>query len=49
VILAWIYAAPSVARHAEYIRNGGTFLIPLPVAKTIDMQGASALDQTDNS
>jgi hypothetical protein len=44
VILAWIYAEPIVNRNAEYIRNGGTFLVPLPVAKKIDARGASALD-----
>jgi SAM-dependent methyltransferase len=48
VILAWIYADPIVARNSEYIRTGGTFLVPLPVAKTIDVRGATALDQKDN-
>jgi C-methyltransferase C-terminal domain len=43
VILAWIYAEPIVNRNAEFLHNGGTFLIPLPVAKTIDMHGAVAL------
>jgi C-methyltransferase C-terminal domain len=44
VILAWIYADPIINRNADYIRNGGTFLVPLPVAKKIDKQGSSALD-----
>jgi C-methyltransferase C-terminal domain len=45
VILAWIYAEPIVNRNAEFLHNGGTFLIPLPVAKTIDMHGAAALKE----
>jgi len=48
VILAWIYAEPIVTRNAEFVRNGGTFLIPLPEAKTIDMHGTSALKQKVN-
>jgi C-methyltransferase C-terminal domain len=48
VILAWFYAEPIIHRNAEYIRNGGTFLVPLPVAKKIDMHGTTALDQKDN-
>jgi SAM-dependent methyltransferase len=48
VILAWIYAEPIVNRNAEFVRNGGTFLIPLPVAKRIDVHGTSPLNQEDN-
>jgi SAM-dependent methyltransferase len=44
VILAWIYADPIVARNAAFIRDGGTFLVPLPVAKTIDAQGEHRID-----
>jgi SAM-dependent methyltransferase len=44
VILAWIYADPIISRNADYIRNGGTFLVPLPVAKTISKHGTSVLE-----
>jgi hypothetical protein len=44
VILAWIYADPIINRNIEYIRNGGAFLVPLPVAKKVDKRGVSALD-----
>jgi SAM-dependent methyltransferase len=44
VILAWIYADPIIHRNADYIRNGGIFLVPLPVAKKVDKQGTSILD-----
>lgn len=30
IILAWRYAQPIVAKHQEYIRRGGRFLVPLP-------------------
>lgn len=46
VILAWIYAEAIVARNSEYVRNGGTFLVPLPAARTVGPQGASALERT---
>ena len=39
-----VYADPIIIRNADYIRNGGTFLVPLPVAKKIDKHGATALD-----
>ena len=44
VILAWIYADPIVARNQEFIRNGGTFLVPLPSPKTIGPHGTSTLE-----
>lgn len=43
VILAWIYAEPIIARNTAFIENGGTFLVPLPVPKTIDRNGPSLL------
>jgi SAM-dependent methyltransferase len=43
VVLAWIYAEPIVTRNADFVRNGGTFLIPLPVAMKVDRHGDSAL------
>src|SRR4051794_16973643 len=43
VILAWIYAEPIATRNAEFVRNGGTILTPLPIAKTTDLSGTSAL------
>ncbi len=43
VILAWIYAEPIVARNVEFLRNGGAFLIPLPVPKLIDRDGSTPL------
>jgi SAM-dependent methyltransferase len=30
IILAWRYTQPIVAKHQEYIRRGGRFLVPLP-------------------
>jgi len=30
IILAWRYAQPIAAKHQEYIRRGGRFLVPLP-------------------
>src|SRR4051812_13330745 len=45
VILAWIYAEPIAARNGEFVRNGGTILTPLPIAKTTDLSGTSALRQ----
>jgi SAM-dependent methyltransferase len=48
VILAWIYAEPIIRRNSEYIRNGGTFLVPLPIAKKTDIRGTSVLGQDGN-
>jgi SAM-dependent methyltransferase len=48
VILAWIYADPIVSRNREFVRNGGTFLIPLPIAKTVNIDGASPLKQNSD-
>ncbi|MGH6682150.1 MAG: methyltransferase C-terminal domain-containing protein, partial [Bradyrhizobium sp.] len=44
VILAWIYAERVQERNVEYIRHGGTFLIPLPAPRTVDALGGSTLD-----
>ena len=35
IILAWRYAQPIVAKHGEYIRGGGRFLVPLPNVELI--------------
>lgn len=35
IILAWRYTQPIVAKHGEYIRSGGTFLVPLPGVELI--------------
>lgn len=43
VILAWIYAEPIIGGNAAFIENGGTFLVPLPVPKTIDRNGPLSL------
>ncbi|MGT2440269.1 methyltransferase C-terminal domain-containing protein [Bradyrhizobium betae] len=48
VILAWIYADAISTRNSEYVRNGGTFLVPLPAVQTIGPHGVSALQQTVN-
>jgi dTDP-4-dehydrorhamnose reductase/SAM-dependent methyltransferase len=35
VILAWPYANGIIEKHKEYLKNGGTFIIPLPDIKFI--------------
>lgn len=35
VILAWRFAQPIIARHTRYLKNGGHFIIPLPVVRII--------------
>jgi SAM-dependent methyltransferase len=35
VILAWIYAEPILRRNADYVENGGVFVIPLPNMRVV--------------
>lgn len=35
LILAWRYAKPIIAKHQQYLDNGGTFIIPLPKLKIV--------------
>lgn len=35
VIIAWRYAGPIIAKNRKYLKQGGTFIIPLPKLKVI--------------
>lgn len=35
VILAWNFAAPIMAKHAEYLAQGGHFILPLPEVRVV--------------
>lgn len=35
VVFAWRYAEPIIAKHQEYLKRGGRFLVPLPHVKLI--------------
>ena len=40
VVLAWRYADPIIAKHPEYLKQGGCFVLPLPEIKIVETQAA---------
>jgi hypothetical protein len=35
VILAWNFAEPIIAKHADFRRKGGCFIIPVPTVRVV--------------
>ena len=35
VILAWNFAEPIIAKHAQFLKNGGHFIVPVPTVRVI--------------
>ena len=40
IILSWIYRAPIIARHRQFLDEGGRFVVPLPTVETISAASA---------
>lgn len=36
VVLAWAYADPILARHQQYVSEGGRFIVPMPTVRVVE-------------